>query len=82
MLKTSSTESAEPRMGVVGVGSGGKNRAEPVDKHEGDGGDNGSHDDGGSCSNNFDKKFYLMLQYDSRATYLNTQDKLINKFIN
>ena len=37
MLKTSSTESAEPRKGVVGVGGGGRNRAEPVGKHEVDG---------------------------------------------
>ena len=41
MLKTSSTESAEPRKGVVGVGSGGRNRAEPVGKHEVDGVDDG-----------------------------------------
>ena len=37
MLKTSSTESAKPRKGVVGVGGGGRNRAEPVGKHEVDG---------------------------------------------
>ena len=36
MLETSSTESAEPRKGVVGVGGGGRNRAKPVDKHESD----------------------------------------------
>ena len=34
MLETSSTKSVEPRKGVVGVGSGGSNRAEPVGKHE------------------------------------------------
>ena len=34
MLKTSSTESAEPRKGVVGVGGGGKNRAEPEGKYK------------------------------------------------
>ena len=50
MLKTSSTESAEPRKGVVGVGGGGRNRAEPVGKHEVDG------DEGGSCSGDSDKK--------------------------
>ena len=41
MLKTSSTESAEPRKGVVGVGGGGKNKAEPVGKHEVEGDDGG-----------------------------------------
>ena len=50
MLKTSSTESAEPRKGVVGVGGGGRNRAEPVDKHEIDGSNDGGHVDGGSRS--------------------------------
>ena len=54
MLKTSSTESAEPRKGVVGVGGGGKNRAEPVDKHESDGVDG----DGG-CSGDFDMTFQV-----------------------
>ena len=45
MMKTSgSTESTtRPRKGGVGVG--------------GDGGDNGGHDDGGSHSANFDRKF-------------------------
>ena len=51
MLKTSSTESAEPRKGVVGVGGGGRNRAEPVGKHEIDG-----VDDGGGRSGDFDKE--------------------------
>ena len=37
MLKTSSTKSAEPRRGIVGVGGGGRNRVEPVGKHEVDG---------------------------------------------
>ena len=37
MLKTSSTESTEPRKGVVGVGGGGRNRAELIGKHESDG---------------------------------------------
>ena len=59
MLKTSSTESAEPRKGVVGVGGGGRNRVEPVSKHEvdggGDGGDNGGHDDGGGHSGDSDR---------------------------
>ena len=41
MLKTSSTESAEPRKGVVGAGGGGRNRAELVGKHESDGVDGG-----------------------------------------
>ena len=39
MLKTSSTKLAEPRKSVVGVGDGGKNRAELVGKHEDDGGE-------------------------------------------
>ena len=42
MLKTSSTESAEPRKGVVGVGGGGRNKAESVGKHEVDAGDDGT----------------------------------------
>ena len=37
MLKTLSTKSAEPRKGIVGVGGGGRNRAEPVGKYESDG---------------------------------------------
>ena len=41
MLKTSSTDSAEPRKGVVGIGGGGRNRAKPVGKHESDSGDGG-----------------------------------------
>ena len=71
MLKTSSTESAEPRKGVVGVGGGGRNRAEPVGKHEIDG-----VDDGGGRSGDFDRKFHP--SYNSRTTHLNAQDKLIN----
>ena len=54
MLKTSSTESAEPRKSVVGVGGGGRNRAEPVGKHESDGVDG----DGGR-SNDFDVIFQV-----------------------
>ena len=73
MLKTSSTESAEPRKGVVGISGGGKNRAEPVGKHEVDGVDDGSRNSG-----NFDRKFHPRLQYGSCATNLNVQDKLIN----
>ena len=37
MLKTSCTESAEPRKGLVGVGGSGRNRVELVGKHESDG---------------------------------------------
>ena len=55
MLKTSSTESAEPRKGVVGVGDGGRNRAEPVGKHKLDGSDDGGHFDGGSCNGDSDR---------------------------
>ena len=33
MLKTSSIELAKPRKGIVGVGGGGRNRAESVGKH-------------------------------------------------
>ena len=54
-LKTSSTESTKPRKGVVGIGSGGKNRAEPVDKDEVDGSDDDSHVDGGSCNGDSDR---------------------------
>ena len=55
MLKTSSTESAEPKKGVVGVGGGGRNRAEPVGKHEPDGSDDGGHVDGGSRNGDSDR---------------------------
>ena len=67
MLKTSSTESAEPRKGVVGVGGGSRNRAEPVGKHKVDGVDR--VDDGSGRSG--DRKFHPRLQYNSRATHLN-----------
>ena len=50
MLKTLSTESAEPRKSVVGVGGGGRNRDE-VD----------GVDDGGGCSGDFNRKFHLRL---------------------
>ena len=63
MLKTSSTESAEPRKGVVGVGGGGRNRAEPVGKYEIDG-----VDDDGGCNGDFDRKFHS--SYNSRTTHL------------
>ena len=55
MLETSSTESAEPRKGVVGVGGGGRNRAEPVGKYEVDG-----VDDGGGRSSDFDMTFRVI----------------------
>ena len=74
MLKTSSTKSAEPKKGVVGIGGGGRNRAEPVGKHEVDGVDN----DGGR-SGDFDRKFHPRLQYGSRATHLDAKDELINR---
>ena len=77
MLKTSSTELAESRKGVVGVGGGGKNRAGPLCKHEVDG-----IDDGGGRNSDFDRKFYPKLQCGSRATHLDAQDELINEPIN
>ena len=58
MLKTLSTESAEPRKGIAGVGGGGKSRAEPLGKHDVDG-----VDDGGGRSGDFDRKFHPRLQY-------------------
>ena len=75
MLKTSSTELAKPRKGVVGVGNSGKNRAEPVGKHEVDG-----IDDGSTRSGDFNRKFHP--SYNSRTTHLDAQDKLINGLIN
>ena len=42
MLKTSSTEPAEPKKSVVGVGDGGRNRAELVSKDEVDGDEDSS----------------------------------------
>ena len=64
MLKTSSTESAEPRKGVVGVGGGGRNRAEPVGKHEVD-----RVDDGGGRRGDFDKRFHPKLYGDFDVTF-------------
>ena len=75
MLKTSNTELIKPRKSVVGAGGGGKNKAEPVGKHEVD-----RVDDGGGCNGDFVRKFYLL--YDSRTTHFNAQDKLINGLIN
>ena len=77
MLKTSSTELVEPRKGIVGVGGNGKNRVELVRKHEIDG-----VDDGDGRNGDFDRKFHPRLQYGSRTTYLNAQDKPINGLIN
>ena len=54
MLKTSSTELAEPRKGVVGVGGGGRNKAEPVGKHESD-----IVDGGGGRNGDFDMTFQV-----------------------
>ena len=71
MLKTLSTKSAEPKKSVVGVGGGGRNRAEPVGKHEVDG-----VDDGGGRSGDFNRKFHS--SYNSCTTHLDAQDKLIN----
>ena len=53
MLKTSCTKSAEPKKGVIRVGGGGRNKAEPVGKYEFDG------NDGGSCNDDFNKKCSL-----------------------
>ena len=55
MLKTSSTKSAEPRKGVVGVGGGGRNRADPVGKHEVDGNEGIGH------SSDFIQSFMVIL---------------------
>ena len=54
MLKTSSTKSAGPRKGVVGVGGGGRNRAGPVGKHKVDG------DEGVGRSDNFIQSFMVI----------------------
>ena len=75
MLKTSSTKSAEPKKGVVGVSGGGRNRTEPVGKHKIDG-----IDDGDGCSGDFNRKFHP--SYDSYITHLDAQDELINGLIN
>ena len=60
MLKTLSTESAEPRKSVVGVGGGGRNRAELVGKHESNGNDDGIYVAGGGCSSDFDMIFQVI----------------------
>ena len=54
-LKTSGTKSIKPRKGVVGVGDGGRNRAEPVGKHEIDCSDDVGYIDGGSCNGDSDR---------------------------
>ena len=54
MLKTSSTKSAEPKKGIVGVDGDGRKRAEPVGKHESD-----SVDGGGGRSGDFDVTFQV-----------------------
>ena len=74
MLKTSNTESAEPRC-VIGVGGGGRKRAEPVGKYEVD-----EVGDSGGRSADFDRKFHPL--YDSCITHLDAQDELINGLIN
>ena len=60
MLKPSSTELAEPRKGVAGVSGGGRNIAEPVDKHESDGSDDDGHVAGGGRSGDFDMTFQVI----------------------
>ena len=52
MLKTSSIESTKPRKDIVGVGGGGKNRAEPVSKHKLDGSDNNGSSRSGDFNSN------------------------------
>ena len=44
-------------------------------------GGNGGNDSG-RCNDDSDRKFYLRLQLDSCATYLNAQNKLLNRLIN
>ena len=51
MLKISNTKSVEPKKDIVGVGNGGRNRAEPIGKHKFDG------NDSGSCSENSNSKY-------------------------
>ena len=63
MLKTSSINSAEPRKSVVGVASGGSNKAEQVGKYE----VCSNKSDG--CSSNFDKRFHLKLHDDFDVTF-------------
>ena len=63
MLKTSSTESVEFRKSVVGVSGGGRNRAEPVGKHEFDG------NEGVDCNGDFNKRFHLKLHGDFDVTF-------------
>ena len=55
MLKTSSTESTEPRKDVVGDGGGGRNRSESVGKYEVDG------DKGVGRSGDFIQSFMVIL---------------------
>ena len=50
MLKTSITESVEPKKSVVKVGGGGRNIAEPIDKHKVDGSGRSSGDSDKKCS--------------------------------
>ena len=63
MLKTSSTKLAKPKKGVVEIGGGGRNRAEPVNKNKID-----RVDDGGSRSDDFNRKFHPL--YNGSTTHL------------
>ena len=62
MLKISESIESITRLGKGGVRVGS------------DGNENGSHDDDGSRSGDFDRKSYPKLQYNSCATHLNIQD--------
>ena len=60
MLKNLGTKSVEPKKGVVGVGSSGKNRAEPVSKHKVDGDEDGvCNSDSDKCSSDMPKLICL-----------------------
>ena len=76
MLKTSSTKRAEPRKGVVVVGSSGRNRAEPIGKYEVDG-----VDDGGGRSSDFDRRFHSELHGNFECDFSNHPLALPTLFI-
>ena len=70
MLRTSGSIESITRLGKGGV------------RVSSDGNKNGNHDDGSGCNGDFDKKFYPRLQYNSRTTYFDAHNKLINGLIN
>ena len=69
MLKTSSTESAEPKKCIVGVSGSGSNRAEPIGKYESNG-----FDSDGSRSRDFNMTFQVIHWLSEHCSPVKTVD--------